>query len=114
MLPELAGRINAVAFTDDLSADDIRRAIFEVEGNCIEEYRKMLTRNGISLEIDEDSLMDMIKSEMNEGLGVRGIKNRILEELDKKTYEAFETGKDKIMLKENEGQIFSAGEDNSR
>ena len=114
MLPELAGRINAVAFTDDLSADDIRRAIFEVEGNCIEEYRKMLTRNGISLEIDEDSLMDMIKSEMNEGLGVRGIKNRILEELDRKTYEAFETGKDKIMLKENEGQIFSAGEDNSR
>ena len=58
--------------------------------------------------------MDMIKSEMNEGLGVRGIKNRILEELDRKTYEAFETGKDKIMLKENEGQIFSAGEDNSR
>ena len=98
MIPELAGRISMIVFTNELTEEEMMKAIFDVKGSSISEYAAILEKSGKKLFVEKGYIKSVIKKGKKDGLGVRGIRNLILEDLDKKTYEAFECGLNTVVL----------------
>lgn len=98
LIPELVGRITDIEFTTPLSEDEIVSALLSSEGSYIREYEELLSNHGKRLVVDEKKLRAIVLESFKNGLGVRGARNRLEEELRPKIFEAFEKNMEEVVI----------------
>jgi ATP-dependent Clp protease ATP-binding subunit ClpX len=75
LIPELVGRLPVVASLDPLDADALRRILTEPKNALIRQYQRLLSIDGITLEVEEDALQEIVSRAMAYKLGARGLRS---------------------------------------
>lgn len=75
LIPELIGRFPIITHTNPLSEDDLARILTEPHNSIIQQYRKMLYLDGITLEFNNDALRLIAKIANGTKTGARGLRS---------------------------------------
>lgn len=95
LIPELVGRLHAIASLNEISEDDMVRILIEPKNSIIKQYQKIFEFDGVKLEFDKDALLAIAKKALDRKTGARGLRG-ILEQLlldlmfDLDKYEGYE------------------------
>ena len=94
IIPELVGRLPVLIETQTLSRDDLKRILIEPENSLIEQYKKLLSIDGVGIEFSDDFFDHIIDEAVKNGTGARGLKSVLEEKMLDIMYEApyFENG----------------------
>ena len=94
IIPELVGRLPVLVETQTLSRDDLKRILIEPENSLIEQYKKLLSIDGVGIEFSDDFFDHIIDEAVKNGTGARGLKSVLEEKMLDIMYEApyFENG----------------------
>lgn len=77
MIPELVGRMPILAILDELQIDDLSRILTEPENNLIDQYKKILACDNISVKFPDETIMKIAKMAYDKKIGARGLKSII-------------------------------------
>ncbi|MBZ7984916.1 ATP-dependent Clp protease ATP-binding subunit ClpX [Campylobacter sp. Cr9] len=95
LIPELVGRLHAIASLNEISEDDMVRILIEPKNSIIKQYQKIFEFDGVKLEFDKEALLAIAKKALDRKTGARGLRG-ILEQLlldlmfDLDKYEGYE------------------------
>lgn len=95
LIPELVGRLHAIASLNEISEEDMVRILIEPKNSIIKQYQKIFEFDGVKLEFDKDALLAIAKKALDRKTGARGLRG-ILEQLlldlmfDLDKYEGYE------------------------
>jgi ATP-dependent Clp protease ATP-binding subunit ClpX len=74
LMPEIVGRIPVIVTLDTLTKDDLVRILREPKDALIEQYRTMMSFEGVKLDIHEDALHAVAEQALTSGTGARGLR----------------------------------------
>jgi ATP-dependent Clp protease ATP-binding subunit ClpX len=74
LIPELLGRLPIVTYLNPLDTDALKRILTEPKNALIKQYKKLFEYEGITLEVDDDTLQFMVDKAVEYKLGGRGLR----------------------------------------
>jgi len=74
IIPELAGRMPKIAVLEELSEEQLVRAMKEPKNSIISQYQALFKMDGIDLEIEENAALAIAKNCTKAKLGARGLR----------------------------------------
>lgn len=80
LIPELVGRLHAIASLNEISEKDMVRILVEPKNSIIKQYQKIFEIDGVKLEFDKKALLEIAKKALDRKTGARGLRG-ILEQL---------------------------------
>ncbi|MEN3014371.1 MAG: ATP-dependent Clp protease ATP-binding subunit ClpX [Endomicrobiia bacterium] len=80
LIPELVGRLPVVAFTSELTEQQLQEVLIKPKNSLIKQYKKLFELEGIDLEFTEDAISEIAHLAKQQNTGARGLKT-ILENL---------------------------------
>ncbi|MBT0879059.1 MULTISPECIES: ATP-dependent Clp protease ATP-binding subunit ClpX [unclassified Campylobacter] len=117
LIPELVGRLHAIASLNEISEEDMVRILIEPKNSIIKQYQKIFEFDGVKLEFDKDALLAIAKKALDRKTGARGLRG-ILEQLlldlmfDLDKYEGYEIVINKDFVNGEGDAIFLKIKDN--
>lgn len=79
-IPEFIGRLPALSVLDELSEDDLVRILVEPKNSLVKQFTKLLSLDGVSLEITPDAGRELAIQALKKGTGARALRS-LLERL---------------------------------
>ena len=80
LIPEFIGRLPIFSTLEPLTEDDLLRVLTEPKNSLIRQYSKMLSLDGVELQVTRDGLQAIAAAALKRGTGARGLRS-IFEEL---------------------------------
>ncbi len=80
LIPELVGRLPVITVLHDLDRNALKKILVEPENSLVKQYKKIFEMDGITLEIREDALDEIVDEAIRSKLGARGLR-QIMEEV---------------------------------
>ena len=80
LIPELAGRMPAIAALDSLDKDALKQILLKPKNALIKQYIKIFEMDNIKLNIKEDAIDAIVEEATKAKLGARGLR-QIMEEV---------------------------------
>jgi len=77
LIPEFIGRIPVIATLNPLTIDDLIRVLKEPKNAIIKQYQALFELDGVDLEFNDESLVEMATMAENKGVGARGLRSII-------------------------------------
>ncbi len=87
LIPEFIGRVPVIATLDELSIDALMRIISEPKNALLKQYKKLLSYDGVELEIDQDAVKAIAEKAAAKKIGARGLRSIIEEVMTDVMYE---------------------------
>ena len=75
IIPELIGRMPILAYTNDLTEDDLVRILKEPKNALIKQYQKLMLIDGVSLSFTEDAYHYIARYALELKIGARGLRS---------------------------------------
>ena len=107
LLPELVGRITDVVFTKKLTEDEVYDAVMNSEESNINLYKELVQSYGKKLRINKNYVRSVIMENIENGLGVRGARNKLDEEIRKALYCSFNDNTKEVWLGEDDEEVIN-------
>ncbi|HRI12583.1 MAG TPA: ATP-dependent Clp protease ATP-binding subunit ClpX [Verrucomicrobiota bacterium] len=79
-IPEFIGRLPAVSVLDELTEDDLVRILVEPKNSLVKQFTKLLSLDGVALEITSDAGRELAAQAIKKGTGARALRS-LLERL---------------------------------
>ena len=79
-IPEFIGRLPAVSVMDELTEDDLVRILQEPKNALVKQFAKLLSLDGVALEITQDACSELAMLALRKGTGARALRS-LLERL---------------------------------
>jgi ATP-dependent Clp protease ATP-binding subunit ClpX len=79
-IPEFIGRLPAWSVLDELSEEDLVRILVEPKSSLVKQFTKLLSLDGVSLEITPDACHELAAQALKKGTGARALRS-LLERL---------------------------------
>ena len=80
LIPEFIGRLPVVVPMESLTEDELVRVLTEPKNALVKQYAKLLSMEGVDLQVNRDALIAMAREALKRGTGARGLRS-ILERL---------------------------------
>ena len=80
LIPELIGRLHAVAILDQISKEDMVHILTEPKNSIIKQYKKLFAIDNVELTFDEEALDSIAALALKRKTGARGLRT-IMEEI---------------------------------
>ena len=80
LIPEFIGRLPVISTLDPLTEDDLLRILTEPKNSLIRQYSKLLSLDGVELQVTRDGLQALAAAALKRGTGARALRS-ILEEI---------------------------------
>ena len=80
LIPELVGRLPVITVLHDLDRNALKKILVEPENSLVKQYKKIFEMDGITLEIREDAIDEIVDEAIRSKLGARGLR-QIMEEV---------------------------------
>ncbi|HAV93226.1 TPA: ATP-dependent Clp protease ATP-binding subunit ClpX [candidate division WOR-3 bacterium] len=77
MIPEFVGRFPAIAPLFELNLEEMKRILYEPENSIVNQYKKLLSLDGIELEFSDEAIDYIAKSAVDKKTGARGLRSVI-------------------------------------
>jgi ATP-dependent Clp protease ATP-binding subunit ClpX len=77
MIPEFIGRLPVVAALDPLSEDELMAILTDTKNALIKQYAKLLSIEGVSLNVTKDALRAMAEQASKKGTGARALRSML-------------------------------------
>jgi ATP-dependent Clp protease ATP-binding subunit ClpX len=77
LIPELIGRLPAVATLSQLSEQELMRVLVEPKNALVRQYQKLFKIEGCELDFTNDALFEIVKQAKKQETGARGLRNII-------------------------------------
>jgi len=77
MIPEFVGRFPITAPLFELNLEEMKRIVYEPENSIINQYKKLLSLDGIDIEFSDSAIDYIAKSAIDKKTGARGLKSVI-------------------------------------
>lgn len=77
MIPEFVGRLPVVAALDPLSEDDMVSILSDTKNAMVKQYTKLLSMEGVNLNITKDALRAMAEHAAKKGTGARALRSML-------------------------------------
>jgi len=74
LIPEFIGRLPVVTKLDELSEEELIRILTEPKNSILRQYRKLLSMDGVELEIEDDALRALARMSVKRKTGARGLR----------------------------------------
>jgi ATP-dependent Clp protease ATP-binding subunit ClpX len=75
MIPEFVGRLPVICAMDALTEAELVRVLTEPKNALIKQYAKLLSMDGVDLQVNKDALLAMAKEAVKRGTGARGLRS---------------------------------------
>jgi ATP-dependent Clp protease ATP-binding subunit ClpX len=75
MIPEFVGRLPVVAALDPLSEDELMAILTDTKNALIKQYAKLLSIEGVNLNVTKDALRAMAEQAAKKGTGARALRS---------------------------------------
>jgi len=75
MIPEFVGRLPVICAMDALTEVELVRVLTEPKNALIKQYAKLLSMDGVDLQVNKDALLAMAKEAVKRGTGARGLRS---------------------------------------
>ena len=75
MIPEFVGRLPVVCAMEALTEAELVRVLTEPKNALIKQYAKLLSMDGVDLQVNKDALFAMAKEAVKRGTGARGLRS---------------------------------------
>jgi len=98
MIPEFIGRFTTTVSIGELSKTELKRVLTEVKNNYIEQYKYLLSIDGIELTFDDAALDQMVDNCLKLKTGARGLHTEIERVLMPHMYNTKQYKENKIKL----------------
>ena len=111
LIPELVGRLHAIASLNEISEEDMVKILTEPKNSIIKQYQKIFEIDGVKLEFEKDALLAIARKALERKTGARGLRG-ILESLlldlmfDLDKYEGYEILINKEFVETGENAVF--------
>jgi ATP-dependent Clp protease ATP-binding subunit ClpX len=80
LIPEFIGRLPVISTLESLTEEDMLRILTEPKNSLIRQYGKLLSLDGVELQVTRDGLQAIAAAALRRGTGARGLRS-IFEEL---------------------------------
>ncbi len=80
LIPELIGRLHAIATLNQLSKEDMVRILTEPKNSIIKQYKKLFAIDDVELEFEDEALLAIADLALKRKTGARGLRT-IMEEI---------------------------------
>ena len=80
LIPELIGRLHAVATLNEITKEDIIKILTEPKNAILKQYQKLFAIDGVTLKFDDDALAEVANLAIERKTGARGLRS-IMEEI---------------------------------
>lgn len=80
LIPELIGRLHAIATLNEITADDMVRILTEPKNALLKQYQKLFAIDGVGLKFDNDAIKEVAAQAIKRKTGARGLRS-IMEEI---------------------------------
>jgi len=77
MIPEFIGRLPVVAALDPLSEDELMSILTDTKNALIKQYAKLLSIEGVNLNVTKDALRAMAEQAAKKGTGARALRSML-------------------------------------
>lgn len=101
-IPEFVGRFPIIVQLKDLEESDYREILLKSKQSVIPSYTELFQGNDIELVIPEETIAWLIQKTKEDGLGVRGVQNTLIQRFNTLMYDSFGDKPKKIVLNELE------------
>jgi ATP-dependent Clp protease ATP-binding subunit ClpX len=102
LIPELVGRMPVVATLSELSEDALIRILTEPKNALVKQYGKLLSMEGVDLEIRPNALRAIAKRALARKTGARGLRSILEQSLIDTMFELPNTANvDKVVVDES-------------
>lgn len=88
LIPELVGRLPVVTALNGLDENALVRILREPKDSLIKQYTKLFAMDNVSLEFEDDALLEIAKKAIERHTGARGLRSIMEELLKSLMYEA--------------------------
>ena len=75
IIPELIGRMPVIAYTNDLTEDDLVRIMKEPKNALIKQYQKLMLIDGVDLTFNDEACKIIANYALNLKIGARGLRS---------------------------------------
>ena len=80
LIPEFIGRLPVLSTLEPLTEDDLLRILVEPKNSIIRQYSKLLSLDGVELQVTRDGLQAIAAAAIKRGTGARALRS-IFEEI---------------------------------
>jgi len=80
LIPEFVGRLPIISALNDLTEEQLVEVLTKPKNAMVKQYRKLLSMDGVDMEVRRDGLVAMAKEAIKRGTGARALRS-ILEKL---------------------------------
>ncbi|AII14198.1 ATP-dependent ClpXP protease, ATP-binding subunit ClpX [Campylobacter iguaniorum] len=80
LIPELIGRLHAIATLNEITVDDMVKILTEPKNALLKQYQKLFAIDGANLKFDEEAIKEVATQAINRKTGARGLRS-IMEEI---------------------------------
>jgi ATP-dependent Clp protease ATP-binding subunit ClpX len=87
MIPEFIGRFPIISTVNSLTKDDLVRILTEPKNSLVNQYRLMMSLDGIDLTVSKDALELVAEIALKIGTGARGLRSMMESVLNDFVYE---------------------------
>ena len=87
LIPEFIGRVPVIATLDELSTDALMRIITEPKNALIKQYKKLLSYDGVDLQVEPGAVRAIAEKAAAKKIGARGLRSIIEEVMTDVMYE---------------------------
>ena len=74
LIPEFTGRLPVVTAMSELTEDQLVKVLTEPKNCLVNQYRKLLSMDGVDLEFEKDALRELAKDALVRKTGARGLR----------------------------------------
>lgn len=74
LIPELIGRLPIITYLHPLNKISMKRILLEPKNSLIKQYKNLFKMDGITLEITDDGIEEIVNKALSLGLGARGLR----------------------------------------
>jgi ATP-dependent Clp protease ATP-binding subunit ClpX len=77
LIPEFVGRFSGVVTLEELTRDDLRAVLTQVDDNFIEQYQWLFHQDEIELSIKDSAIDSIVDEAVSSGTGARGLQSQL-------------------------------------
>lgn len=87
LLPELVGRLPVITTLDMLNRNDLCKILTEPKNALLKQYQALLGMDGVSLEFEEDAILEIADESIKHKIGARGLRSIVERCMEKIMYD---------------------------
>jgi ATP-dependent Clp protease ATP-binding subunit ClpX len=77
MIPEFIGRLPVLAALDPLTEDELMSILTDTKNALVKQYAKLLSIEGVSLNLTKDALRALAEQAVKKGTGARALRSML-------------------------------------